>query len=187
METSLLTLATANFLYVCILPFIFFKQDGKWNFMWLLTASPYVAYPILLYLGKIGTLEAQFFSADVVAIMQLIAPILFVISISLISQTRGTHKIPLALWHQDNDAPVEIITYGPYAKIRHPFYTSFILSLIAGFIVFPHVLTGAITISAWTLLNFTAAKEETKLSGSEFGQKYKDYITATGRFFPRLT
>lgn len=182
MELSLLVIASINFLYVCILPFIFFRKDGSWNIMWCLTASPYVIYPILLTLGYMGKIDPLYTNQT----LQLAMIPVFVLSIITMAMTVATHTVPLSLWHQSNDAPVNIVKHGPYSRVRHPFYTSFILALIAGFVIFPHIITGAITIAATSLLTFTAKKEEKNLSSSEFGQEYIDYMKTTGRFFPKL-
>lgn len=182
MELSLLTLEVLNFAYIGLLPFIFFRKDGSWNFMWCITALPYVLAPGVAIAGYLGILEAQL---DL-TILAPLAVLMFSFSIGFISATISIHRIPLSLWHQDNDAPASIVTYGPYSKIRHPFYTSFIICLLASTLVFPHVFSLAIMIYTVLILNATAAKEEKKLSNSNFGEEYKSYIKKTGRFFPSL-
>jgi len=104
-------------------------------------------------------------------------------SISLISYTIGTHRISLNLWHQEQDQPHHIVTYGPYEKIRHPFYTSFILSLTGAFIFCPHWVTLLTLVSGIIALQITAVKEEKKLQNHD--PDYKEYMKKTGRFFPK--
>ena len=108
------------------------------------------------------------------------------ISIALIAYTIGTHRVPLALWHQDDDAPRSIVTYGAYRYVRHPFYTAFLLALTGIVVACPHPAMLACLAYAMTILQVTARKEEQKLSRSEFGDEYRSYLTRTGRFFPRL-
>ena len=115
-----------------------------------------------------------------------IAVVLNIISFSLMAFTLGTHRIPLALWHQNNDAPKQIVTWGAYKKIRHPFYTSFITALTAALIGAPNLLTLFSLIYGFVILNMTAGKEETKLSASEYGKDYIEYMKNTGRFFPKI-
>lgn len=98
----------------------------------------------------------------------------------------GTHRIPLALWHQENDAPKQIVTWGAYKRIRHPFYTSFITALIGALIAAPNILTLISLIYGILILNMTAEKEEKKLSTSQYGQEYIEYMKGTGRFFPKI-
>lgn len=109
-----------------------------------------------------------------------------VASYCLISYTVGTHRIPLALWHQENDAPKQIVTWGAYKKIRHPFYTSFLTALVASVVAAPNVLTIFSLVYGFVILNMTAAKEEKKLSSSQYGQEYLDYMKGTGRFIPKV-
>jgi len=109
-----------------------------------------------------------------------------VASIALIFYTLGTHRIPISLWHQENDAPVHIVTYGAYSRIRHPFYASFILGLLGALIFCPHYGTLYTFLHGLVVLNITAAKEERRLSESEFGAEYQEYIQRTGRFLPRF-
>lgn len=182
MELSLLVLEVLNFAYVGLLPFIFFRKDGVWNLQWCLTALPYVIGPAIAIAGYAGFLEAQ---ADLTFLAPL-AVLMFAFSIALISATISIHRVPVSLWHQENDSPVNIVTDGPYARVRHPFYTSFIICLLGSVIAFPHVLTIALALYTAIALNLTAAKEEGKLSKSEFGEEYRAYIEKTGRFFPPL-
>ena len=107
-------------------------------------------------------------------------------SIGLMCFTLGTHRIPIALWHQADDAPRHIVTWGAYARIRHPFYASFLLLLAACLLACPHPITAAAFVSGCPVLNGTAAREETRLRASEFGADYAAYMARTGRFFPRL-
>jgi protein-S-isoprenylcysteine O-methyltransferase Ste14 len=118
--------------------------------------------------------------------LEVISASLSVASISLMCFTIGTHRRPLALWHQANDAPVEIVTYGAYKYIRHPFYASFILVLAATVVLCPSPWSVAVAGYGLLILNFTAAREERKLAGSAFGDEYRAYMMQSGRFFPKF-
>ncbi|MDZ8187700.1 MAG: isoprenylcysteine carboxylmethyltransferase family protein [Nostoc sp. ChiSLP02] len=187
MNESVLLLYAIDFLVIGSLPYVFFRQDGRKNLKWWSTAAPFLLCPLLLLnsyfklvtpLLKYGQLWN--FHNDLLSVPFSVA------SISLIFFTLGTHRIPLSLWHQNNDRPKHIVTYGAYGKIRHPFYTSFLLSLLGGFILYPHPGTIFTLIYGLVALNITAAREEKRLSASEFGAEYKAYIKHTGRFFPKL-
>ncbi len=170
-----------NFIYIGALPRVFFKKDGKYNLHWWITAGPLFISPVVLVLMNLGFLDPM------ATPIEQPAAILSAISIGLISFTLGTHRIPLALWHQTNDAPQGIVTWGAYKRIRHPFYTSFILSQIAALFAAPHLVTIAALIYTVSILTYTAKKEEGKLSASEFGESYKSYMKNTGRFVPKVT
>ena len=81
----------------------------------------------------------------------------------------GANRIPLALWHQEDDAPAEIVTWGPYAFVRHPFYTAFLTSLAGGVRIAPTALTVASLVLAAIGLSATARREERRLLASPLG------------------
>jgi protein-S-isoprenylcysteine O-methyltransferase Ste14 len=122
--------------------------------------------------------------------MSSIGSVLNVLSIGLITMTMGTHRIPLALWHQNpqDDAPANIVTWGSYKYVRHPFYSAFIMAFIACLLIAPHWLIGALGLYTVLMLNYTAHKEEVRLSNDEgqFGIEYRAYMKRSGRFFPKL-
>jgi protein-S-isoprenylcysteine O-methyltransferase Ste14 len=178
---SLLLLLLCNFVAIGLLPLFFFRKDGAYNLRWLLTGAPFFVAPIVLLLGRMDVLTPMFIHGT-----QLLAVPLAVLSISLMAMTVGSHRIPLALWHQDNDAPQELVTWGPYAVVRHPFYTSFILALLAAAIAFPHPLTLICLLYGTASLTLTAIREERRLSSSAFAAEYARYMNNSGRFFPRI-
>ena len=173
------------FIYIIVLPRIFFRGDGKFNFMWWLTGFPLGLSPFAVVLHSKGLLPAGF-TYPTSEVQEAIGAIIAIISFCLISYTVGTHRIPLSLWHQENDAPKQIVTWGAYKKIRHPFYSSFITALIGSVVAAPNLLTIVALIYGIAILNMTAAKEEKKLSSSQYGGEYVDYMKGTGRFFPKI-
>jgi len=78
-----------------------------------------------------------------------------------------------------------LVTHGPYLWVRHPFYGSVALlvlavSLIAANWFFP--LAGAVLLA---LIHMRTQKEE-ELLLARFGDQYEAYMRRTGRFLPRL-
>ncbi|HEY5603624.1 MAG TPA: isoprenylcysteine carboxylmethyltransferase family protein [Gammaproteobacteria bacterium] len=193
MDKTALLLLTANFLLVALLPVIFFRRDGKLTLMWFITAAPWGIAPVLFiaqYFGVWIQPLADTGSAGY-AWMSVIGSLLNIFSIGLITMTIGTHRIPLALWHQNpqHDAPSSIVTWGSYKHIRHPFYSAFIMAFIACILIAPHWSVALLGLYTILMLNHTAAKEEDRLCSEQgqFGKDYRDYIKHTGRFFPRFT
>ena len=187
MSDALLVLLLGNFALIGLLPVIFFRRDGRFNARWFLTGAPFFLVPLLLILGRLAWLQPLFAGAPAVRLVSSLAAAMFcAASISLLAATTAIHRVPLALWHQDDDAPVELVTRGPYAHIRHPFYTSFLLAFAAAFLALPHAATLACLLYAVVALTVTARREERRLVTSEFGDDYREYLTATGRFLPRL-
>lgn len=183
---GLLILLLGNFALIGLLPAVFFRR-GRFNARWLLTAAPFFVAPSLLLLGRDGWLpmlpEAP---SGVRAGLDATAAVLSALSVALLVATRAVHRAPIALWHQDDDAPVELVTRGPYARIRHPFYTSFLLAFLAAFLSLPHVSTLACLAYAGIALTLAALREERRLAASPFGAEYRRYLAASGRFLPRL-
>ncbi len=78
-----------------------------------------------------------------------------------------------------------LVTSGPYARVRHPLYTSMFgigvaLALVTAHWVF--VLFAALTIPGLAL---RTPKEE-RMMIEEFGDEYRAYMRTTGRYLPRL-
>jgi protein-S-isoprenylcysteine O-methyltransferase Ste14 len=185
MNEPIVLLYILNLIFIGLLPKIFFRKDGRFNLMWWVTASPFIICAVFLILATTGSIT-PFRPDGWGRWLDLISIPFSVASIALLFFTLGTHRIPIALWHQDNDAPKHIVTYGAYRWIRHPFYASFILALLGGFIFCPHWGTLYTLLHGIIVLNLTAAREEKRLSASEFGDEYQQYILRTGRFWPRF-
>jgi protein-S-isoprenylcysteine O-methyltransferase Ste14 len=184
---AVLILYFIDFLLIALLPRIFFKKGGKLNLKWWLTALPVIACLLTIfscYLGWIAPVVV--YAGGVERSLEILTVLIGTLSIGIIFLTLGTHKIPIALWHQENDAPQSIVTYGAYKYIRHPFYSSFLLAYLGVSLACPHPVTILCTIYSWIALNLTARREENRLSASAFGEEYKAYMKRTGRFFPKL-
>ena len=180
-------IAILNVIFVGLLPRIFFRQDGIFNLKWILTAAPYGLSPIFLLCN---TSEFQIWKPILLGVnserllLESVGMPFFALSIALIAFTIGIHRVPLALWHQNNDEPKNIVTHGPYAWVRHPFYTSFMICLTGCVIICPHPSTILTLCYAIIALMVTARREESRLSSSEFGKEYQEYMKNVGRFFP---
>ncbi|MCP5245546.1 MAG: isoprenylcysteine carboxylmethyltransferase family protein [Burkholderiales bacterium] len=192
MEKAAFILLGLNFLYVGLLPKIFFREDGKFTPMWFVTAAPWGIAPVLFIAVYFDVLAPFIDTASVVyTIMAATGTVFCCVSIAIISMTIGTHRVPLALWHQehDNDKPQNIVTWGSYKYIRHPFYSAFIIAFIGAVLIVPHWSIVALGLYTFLILNYTASKEEKRLSaeGDGFGAQYTEYVKHTGRFFPKLS
>jgi protein-S-isoprenylcysteine O-methyltransferase Ste14 len=180
MNEAVFILLLLNLGYIGLLPRIFFKR-GKLHLLWWMTAAPFFICAAILIAVFFGLIHPWKIPAP--SISESMAAILSAISIGVISFTLGTHRSRLALWHQQ-DAPESIVTYGAYKYIRHPFYTAFLLALLAAFLFAPHASTLLIFLYAICILNYTARKEEKWLTESTFGEAYQTYRKRTGRFLP---
>jgi protein-S-isoprenylcysteine O-methyltransferase Ste14 len=80
-----------------------------------------------------------------------------------------------------------LITSGPYSRVRHPGYSARMIIDWGVFFLFFNGLQ-FICLLAWVGVAYKKAVLEEELLGSEkgFGQEYKDYMLKTGRFLPKL-
>lgn len=83
-------------------------------------------------------------------------------------------------------ASPKILMEGPYKYIRHPFYSSYLLFWLGGFLVAQSGwLLISVVVMAW--FYFTAiAEEEAMLLSGEMGDLYKSYRIRTGAVLPRV-
>lgn len=78
-----------------------------------------------------------------------------------------------------------LVTHGPYRWVRHPFYDSLALLILAIALIAANwfvLLTGSIVL---LLLIVRTRTEEEKLL-ARFGDAYRVYMSETGRFLPRI-
>lgn len=166
------------------LPFVFFRR-GRWNAAWFMTAAPFFGEAALIVAALAGVLTPIGLPRTFGDILACIAVVLIAAAIALIGWTVGVHHVPVSLWHQDDDTPRALVTYGPYARIRHPFYAAFIMMLMGTAAALPHAGTLALLVLGTVQLQRTARREERRLLAS-FGAEYGSYMGRTGRFLPRV-
>jgi protein-S-isoprenylcysteine O-methyltransferase Ste14 len=79
----------------------------------------------------------------------------------------------------------ELITDGPFRRIRHPIYAFSILLVLCSLVILPTPPMLAVALVNIALLNLKARNEERHLMAS-LGEPYASYVARTGRFIPRL-
>lgn len=82
------------------------------------------------------------------------------------------------------DVPVAIVTSGPYARVRHPIYSAYLLYML-GLVVGTQSVVAAVL---WLLLAATyrhaARQEDALLAGSPHADFYRRYMRQSGRLLP---
>jgi len=78
-----------------------------------------------------------------------------------------------------------LVTTGPYRWVRHPFYCSVALAILANSIVAANAYLLVMGSLVVILLVIRTKKEEDNLV-ARFGEEYENYMKRTGRFLPRL-
>lgn len=84
------------------------------------------------------------------------------------------------------DVPQFVCTDGPFRWVRHPFYTSYLMTLVSVAAMFPNRITVIGAIVGIITFHFAARHEERKFEGSPVAAEYAAYKRRTGRFVPRL-
>jgi protein-S-isoprenylcysteine O-methyltransferase Ste14 len=79
-----------------------------------------------------------------------------------------------------------MVTTGPYAWVRHPFYTSTALTIVANSLVTANWFVFTTGSLVFALLVIRCRKEEENLI-ARFGDEYRAYARRTGRFVPRFS
>ena len=180
-----LALAALDLVWIAVLARLFFRP-GRLNAQWWLNSAPFALAGVMLVADFTGAVTTPITGAPVwsVAVASLGA-LLCAASFGLMGWTVGAHRSRPALWRQSDDTPDNLVTEGPYAWIRHPFYASYIVTLVACAILVPHWASLAALALGWHRLNSTAALEEERFLTSPFGERYRAYMLRTGRFLPR--
>jgi len=176
-------LALAGLLVMALLPAVFFRR-GRPTVGWLATAAPFVVDGLILCAALFGVVRPAV-RADEAAVLASLTVPLVAVAVGLIAWTVRAHRTRPALWHQPDDEPPVLVTWGPYEHVRHPFYSAFALLLLGVALALPHPLTVLVFAMGVAQLWRTARREERRLVASRFGAEYARYMERTGRLIPR--
>ncbi|MCB1648746.1 MAG: isoprenylcysteine carboxylmethyltransferase family protein [Pseudomonadales bacterium] len=79
-----------------------------------------------------------------------------------------------------------IVTTGPFRIVRHPFYTSYILSWFSSALLFNSLILWITLLYLIAFYFLSARKEEGVILKSVYSDEYKKYIQNVGMFLPRM-
>ncbi|MEO0546050.1 MAG: isoprenylcysteine carboxylmethyltransferase family protein [Pseudomonadota bacterium] len=86
----------------------------------------------------------------------------------------------------DEKLPHGLLKTGPYAYVRHPFYTSYLIQwvgwAIAAWSIWAIVPVVFMFVTYWN----AARDEEAKFAKTDMAEEYRAFTETTGRFFPKL-
>ena len=81
----------------------------------------------------------------------------------------------------------ELVTGGAYSRIRHPTYTGILTMSLASTLLFLQIVLVVGFLACFGIAYKKALLEEELLSSENgLGQDYRDYMSKTGRFLPKL-
>lgn len=110
-----------------------------------------------------------------------------IVAVGCLALTARTWARMGSAWRMDVglDAPTDLITDGPFRRIRHPIYAFSILLMLCSAVVLPTAPMLVVAAIQIALYNAKARNEERHLLASH-GDAYAGYVRRTGRFVPRL-
>jgi protein-S-isoprenylcysteine O-methyltransferase Ste14 len=99
---------------------------------------------------------------------------------------RMTHKQLGRNWSVslETRASHSLVTDGLYGYVRHPMYSSFLLSAIAQALLLPNWIAGASGLVGIGVLFFYRVGREERLMTETFGEDYRAYMRRTARIVP---
>jgi len=80
----------------------------------------------------------------------------------------------------------QLVTSGPYRWIRHPIYTSYLMSYVAGGLLASNLVLTFVPVVFFGLMIINRIPREEAVMREEFGQDYIDLEKRTGRLLPPL-
>jgi protein-S-isoprenylcysteine O-methyltransferase Ste14 len=116
-----------------------------------------------------------------------VACVALVFALLLFEWARRTVRGQYFSWVFSTDTPVFLCTSGPFAYMRNPFYTSYLLTMAATVILQPRVFRVAVFLGMVVYFTAAAWHEERKFARSAVATDYAHYKERTGRFLPKLS
>lgn len=108
------------------------------------------------------------------------------ISLILFFWTAHTHRGEKLSPLNSLDLPTHLVQRGAYRYIRHPFYTSYVLSFLGGAILANSLWLMLGVLGIFYMYVEAADQEEEKFATSSLSGIYEKYKTQTGKFFPKI-
>jgi len=160
------------------------SNNGQRSLSWIRFLGLSIWLPILLYI--VNPAWVTLFKIEIPSWLRVAAVMISAIDTILIYWMFRTLDTNISPSHEARENAT-LITSGPYRFIRHPLYTF-------GYVAFASLtlMTSLVWMFLITLLPFIlfiawrTPREEEKLI-AVFGDDYRQYMTQTGRFLPKLS
>lgn len=96
---------------------------------------------------------------------------------------KTTRELSFAL----SDIPEKLVSRGAFLVVRHPYYTSYILTWTASCLAYSSSVIWATQIYLTAFYVYSAREEEKKLLQGKYAADYQIYQHTVGMFLPRMT
>jgi protein-S-isoprenylcysteine O-methyltransferase Ste14 len=103
-----------------------------------------------------------------------------------LSSLEAARRVPLPRTLVDDPMPKALVTRGPFAVIRHPFYVSYSLAWLAAPVATHGPFVTVMALVAIGIYVIAARREERALE-ERFGEAYRTYKHGTGMVLPSLS
>jgi len=118
--------------------------------------------------------------------MQFIGVGVLLLSLALYQWAASSIRGRLFSFAGNDDLPQFVHRSGPFARMRNPFYLSYLLAEIATVVMRPSAYGGVVVVLAIGYFNWLARFEESKFARSPVAAEYARYKAETGRLIPRI-
>jgi protein-S-isoprenylcysteine O-methyltransferase Ste14 len=173
---TMLTASTA-------IPFLLFASAGLWHFgsgaksgTNIVSVASLLGFAAVIY--TVWTQAEIHLWAVLGVALQSLSAFLFGWSVG----ASGRRNLSLA---GGESRSTRLLTEGPYAVVRHPFYTSYIIFWIAGIAVAPSAITAASALLL-IVIYFYVSRGEDEVLAKRFKGEFAQWRDRTGAFFPKL-
>ena len=102
-----------------------------------------------------------------------------------LSALEAAQRVPLPRTFVDDPLPKALITSGPFAVIRHPFYVAYAVAWLAAPVATHGPFVTLVALVQVAIYIFAARREERQLE-ARFGEAYRSYKLGTGLLLPPL-
>jgi protein-S-isoprenylcysteine O-methyltransferase Ste14 len=109
------------------------------------------------------------------------------VALLLFEWARRTVRGRFFSWIFSKDTPTFLCANGPFAYVRNPFYTSYLLTMAATVILQLRLFKVAVFLGMIMYFTAAARHEERKFARSAIAADYARYKERTGRFLPKLS
>lgn len=166
-----------------IIPFLLFASAGLWHFG--SGAKPGTNVVSIASLIGLAAVIYTIWTQPEIQLWSVLGVALQALSVFVFGWcigTSGRRNLSLA---GGESRSTRLLTEGPYAVVRHPFYTSYIIFWIGGVAIAFSIFTIASASLLIAIYSYVARREDEVLA-QRFAGEFAQWHDSTGAFIPKL-